>query len=270
MDAYQTHNYAQALAIFKQIDGTLLPPRTRKKLADMIDMAAAKKKEMDDATAARTSEKLPAGPKPAPGIPEVPPTGPAPTPRVGPDNLLKQQEALAQVEFQRLRSKALKVESEATARFGRGETDAALQDLQNFVAEVKASSLEPSKQNLLVRPVEARMDRLMILKHQTDFLTKEAQRPPELQGRDDPGGPVQAEEAGGSRPAHEGRPTSCLDEAKYKEAYAKMQMAQSLDPDDASVNATMKMADTHDAQGTSSSESKANAGESDLGAGSTS
>ena len=111
--------------------------------------------ELDIATAVRNGDKLPTGPKPAPGIPDVPLVGPTPGAKTGADNLLKQQEALAQVEFQRLRSKSLRVESEATARFGRGETDAALQDLQNFIAEVK-SAADSSRASRICLPVRSK------------------------------------------------------------------------------------------------------------------
>lgn len=243
MEAYHTHNYAQALAIFKQIDGTLLPAEARKRLSDMIVAAAAKEQEMADAAAARTGgEKLPAAPRPAAGVPDLPVIGPAPVVRTWSDSMLKQQEALAQVEFQRLRSKALKVESEATQRFGRGETDAALQDLQNFTAEVKASNLEPAKQNLICRPIEARMERLRILKHQTDFLTKESRDRRNFRAE-------LTHEALDKEKKHEEvaqllkQANKLMEDHKYKEAYAKIQMAQSLDPDDASLNGQMMMAE---------------------------
>jgi type II secretory pathway component GspD/PulD (secretin) len=243
LEAYHTHSYAQALAIFRQIDGTLLPSEMRKKLGEMVTVATLKNQEMVEAAAARTgAEKLPTAPKPAGGVPDLPIVGPAPVVRNGSDNLLKQQEALAQVEFQRLRAKSLKVESEATARFGRGETDAALQDLMNFVAEVKASALEPSKQNLLCRPVEARMDRLKILKHQTDFLTKESRDRRNFKAE-------MTQEALYTQKKHEEvaqlmkAAHKLMDDAKYKEAYVELQKAQSMDPDDPSVTATLKMAD---------------------------
>jgi type II secretory pathway component GspD/PulD (secretin) len=244
LEAYHAHNYAQALAVFKQIDGALLPAEARKKLSEMITLASAKHEEMKVAAAARTgaTEKLPSAPKPAAGVPDLPIVGPSSVARTGSDNLLKQQEALSQVEFQRLRARALKVESEATARFGRGETDAALQDLMNFVAEVKASSLEPSKQNLLCRPVEARMDRLKILKHQTDFLTKESRDRRNFRAEMTQEAlykqKKQEEVAQLMKAAHK-----LMDDAKYKEAYVELQKAQTLDPDDPSVNATLRMAD---------------------------
>jgi type II secretory pathway component GspD/PulD (secretin) len=239
MDAYHAHNYPQALAIFKQIDGTLLPAPAREKLAEMIKGATVKKQEMEDAKLARTGEKLPTAPKMAPGLPDVP----TPAPRSGSDNLIKQQEAMTQVEFQRLRSKALRIESEATARFGKGETDAALMDLQNYIAEVKASTLDPAKQNMLVRPVEARMERLKILKHQTDFLTKEARDRRNFHAEMTQEAlykqKKQEEVAQLMKSAHK-----LMDEAKYKEAYVELQKAQMMDPDDPSVGATLKIADT--------------------------
>src|SRR5262249_28760545 len=184
----------------------------------------------------------PTAPKVVPGVPDLPGVGPAPTTKAGPDSLLKQQEALAQVEFQKLRSRALKVESEATARFGRGETDAALQDLQNFVSEVQATGLEQTKKNLLVHPIEARMDRLRILKHQTDFMTKESRE------RRDFKADLTHEALNKQKKQEEvaqlmKQATKLMDEAKYKEAYAKVQMAQSLEPDDASVNGTLQIAE---------------------------
>ena len=228
-EAFLARNYAQALAVFRQIDGMMLTAQDRKVMADMTAAAEGEEKKRQV-----TTDKLPAAPKPPVGVPDLPPTRPAAAPRTGADNLVQQQEALGQVEFQRLRTKALRVESEATARFGRGETDEALMDLQNFVTEVKASRLEPAKQNLLCRPVEARMDRLHILKHQTDFLTKEAKERRNFKAE-------MTQEALYKQKKQEEVAKLMKDaqrlseDHKYKEAYAKVQMAQSMDPDDASI-----------------------------------
>ena len=107
-------------------------------------------------------------------------------------------------------------------------------DLQNFVTEVKASKLPPARQNLLCRPVEARMDRLRILKHQTDFLTKEA--------REHRGVKAEMTQEALYKQKKQEEVAKLMKDAqrlsedhKYKEAYAKVQMAQSMDPDDASI-----------------------------------
>ena len=57
VEAFESYHYAQALAIFQQIDGTLLPSQSRKKLGDMIRVASVKKKEVEAATAARNGSK---------------------------------------------------------------------------------------------------------------------------------------------------------------------------------------------------------------------
>ena len=246
MAAMNAHNYPSALAIFQQIDPMLLNAKNRTQLADMMSVASARQKAQKENTAiaAGIDEKtgtapLTTGAKPY--VSELP--GSVPTQRVGADNLLKQQEALSQVEFQQLRSQGLKIESEATARFGKGETDAALLDLQNFVAKVRGSSLDTGKQNMLVRPIEARMERLKILKHQTDYLAKErvertgfkAEMTQEALFRQ-----KNQEEVAKLMKAS----GKLMDEGKYSEAYAQVQKAQAIDSDDPSVNASLKIIKT--------------------------
>lgn len=245
MAAMNANNDASALAIFQQIDPGLLNAKNRAQLSEMMMVASARLKSRKDGNVTQVAGTT--DPVKAPSIKNQPPINELPgtttTPRLGADNLLKQQEALAQVEFQQLRSQALKIESEATTRFGKGETDAALQDLQNFVAKVRGTSLEASKQNMLVRPIEARMERLKVLKHQTDFLSKErndrngfrAEMTQEALFRQK----NQEEVAKLMRASNK-----LMDEGKYSEAYAQVQKAQAIDSDDPSVNAALKMLKT--------------------------
>jgi type II secretory pathway component GspD/PulD (secretin) len=253
---YNSHNYGQALAIFQAIDASHLPAAKRPMLNEMIVSASSRQKAMNDTSLVKADTKdikLPPSelPKPAPtpmsaggaGTP-MPLPGPSPVmPKSGADNLLKQQEALTVVEFQQLRSQALKIESEATARFGRGETDAALQDLSNFVAKVKASNLDTGKQNMLTRPIESRMERLRILKHQTDFLTKESKEKRDFRSEMTQDAlNTQAKQQEVAKLLKQA--DKLHDEAKYKEAFALAQKAQQLQPDDMAVNATLKMTQT--------------------------
>src|SRR5262249_20222932 len=90
--------------------------------------------------------------------------------------------------------------------------------------------------------IEARMDRLLILKHQTDFLTKEAKDRRNFKTE-------MTHEALAKQAKQEDvaklmkEATQLMAESKYKEAYVKVQIAHSMDPDDASVNGTMMMAE---------------------------
>ncbi len=246
MAAFHANNYSSALAIFQQVDPTLLNAKNRSQLADSMSLAANRQKAMKDSAVVPASgldDKTALAPKAVmpPAVGEL--TGAVPTPRIGADSMLKQQEAMAHVQFQKLRTQGLKVESEATARFGKGETDAALQDLQNFVAEVRGTTLDAGKQNLLVRPIEARVERLKILKHQTDFLTKERS------GRTGIKAEMTQEALFRQKNQEEVAKLmkasgKLMDEGKYKEAYAQVQKAQAIDSDDPSVNAAQKMIKT--------------------------
>ena len=233
--AFSASNYAQALAVFKQIDPMQLPATSRAEMKDKTVEAVTKLKAEDDLKAALANGGTV---KPSPRSPAA--ELPNPAPRGGADNLVKQQEALSQVEFQKLRSEALKLESDATARFGRGETDAALGDMDKFVAKVKATTLEPNKQAMLVRPIEARMDRLRIVKHQTDFLTKESRDRRNFNSS-------MTQEAMYREKKHE-EVTALLkqanklnEEAKYREAMVCLEEAKTMDPDDPSINGTLQM-----------------------------
>lgn len=222
--AYTQKNYEQALSIFKLIDPALLPPQKRASMSQLV------------ATAARATEQsgglLQAA---APGNPTVlPPPG-------GENSLLKQQEAMSELKFQKLRAKGLEVEASATARFGKGETDAALADLNNFIAEVRSSNIDQPKVALLVRPVESRIERLKVLKHQQDFLTKEAK---DLKSfRNQMSQEALQKEYKRSEVAKLLKDFGRLcDEGKYQEAYKVAMKAKELDPEDPAAGAAMNMA----------------------------
>ena len=86
------------------------------------------------------------------------------------------------------------------------------------------------------------MERLKILKHQTDFLTKEAK-----DRRDFTSGMTQEALYKEKKQEETAKliksANKLMDEAKYKEAYVQLQKAQELDVDDPAVRATMSMAE---------------------------
>ena len=56
----------------------------------------------------------------------------------------RQADALRKVQVQKLRSDGLKIQADAQAAFGRGETDLAIQMLVDYANRVRSSGLEPS------------------------------------------------------------------------------------------------------------------------------
>ena len=89
-----------------------------------------------------------------------------------PDSVATQADALRKVQFQKLRSDGLKIQSDAQAAFGRGETDLAIQMLVDYANRVRAANLEPSSVALLLRPIESRLEMFRVMKGQTDAIAR--------------------------------------------------------------------------------------------------
>jgi type II secretory pathway component GspD/PulD (secretin) len=225
--AFQNRSYEQALSIFKLIDPTLLPQVKQTAMKDM-SMQAVKALQQPDTVVQNNNPMMPR---------EV---LPAPVEKNGADSLLKQQEALMELHFQKLRSRGLQVEATATARFGKGETDAALADLQGFILEVNGANIDHAKRAMLTRPIEARVERLKVLKHQQDFLTREAKDLKNFRNQ-------MTQEA--LNQAHKKEEVAklmksfnrLLEEGKYQEASKVALQARELDPEDPAAQAAMHM-----------------------------
>src|SRR5439155_291445 len=83
--------------------------------------------------------------------------------------LLNQTRALQDVAFQKLRQEGLEVQREAQDRFKSGDTDRALEVLQDYLAKLNDTQLEVDRVALLRRPVDARLMQFKTLKAQKDF-----------------------------------------------------------------------------------------------------
>ena len=131
--------------------------------------------------------QLPAGPTSDSPLPAVPPSvnpmgaslpgvarvGPDASKGGAPENLAGQADAMKKFAFQKLRSDGLKVQADAQAAFGRGETDLAIQMLTDYSTRVRAAGLEPTSVALLLRPVDSRLEMFRVMKGQADALARE-------------------------------------------------------------------------------------------------
>ncbi len=160
--AYNNRDYAKALAYFKQVEPTLMEPARRSQLSELIVTAQMRAPstsgQVANAVASKTpkSEVYQAG-----GFNDQNKPNDA-------DSLLKQQEQLQSLEFQKLRGEALKLEQDATVRFGKGETSEAMKDLNDFIGKVKQSHLDADQQKVVVRQLEIRVDRLKLVQHNVE------------------------------------------------------------------------------------------------------
>jgi type II secretory pathway component GspD/PulD (secretin) len=238
--AMQSRDYRQADALLKQIDPAMLSPEKQRLYGEYVQTARTETRKAEQAQAA-------AAPKPT-LIPVAAVGGTGPVPGVAltgeagsAESFAKQVEALQTIEFQRFREDGLKIQREATALFQKGETDASIQMLADYIASVKASSLEPSRVGLLTRSADHRMQQFKMLKAQQDFETR--QRVGKEEWRDKREKKILGEEQKHQQvKALMSESRQLLDEGKYREAEMKAMQANELDPDDPSTGAAVKIA----------------------------
>jgi type II secretory pathway component GspD/PulD (secretin) len=257
VEAAKNKDHGHALGVLVLIDPNLLPKDVQKQREELI---AACKAEVDktagpkgDAVVTTAGTQPPMTPEPP--ITPVPGTGsdaPLPgTARVGtgtdpkaanPDALTNQLGSMKQVAFQKLRSEGLKVQADAQAAFGRGETDTAIHMLADYGTRVRAANLEPASVALLMRPIDSRMEMFRLMKGQADALTREKKDKKELKeliatGRGPADEQRKAEVQKLVRQFH-----ALVRDSKFAEAEKVALQAKQLEPDDPAISTLAYMA----------------------------
>jgi type II secretory pathway component GspD/PulD (secretin) len=154
VQAYYAKQYEQALTLFKLIDPTQLTPNDKATYATLTSACAAEVGKVKGV--AQTAGQDPSLGAKAPA-----------------DTVAVQQNAMTDLEFQKLRSEGNKLLSDAQAAYGKGDTDLAMSMLQDFQTRVRSSSLSASKQALLLRPIDGRLETFAIMKRTMDRVTQE-------------------------------------------------------------------------------------------------
>ena len=252
--SYKNKDYQQTFDVLVLVDGNLLTGDLR---AARSQMLTACKAELDKtgtgiATAGGIQPPdmgLPTG-APA-GAPQTtdptasaPGTNPPGTARVTTDGPVSQADALKKVQFQKLRSEGLKVQTDAQAAFGRGETDLAMTMLVDYSNKVRAAGLDASSVAMLLRPVDGRLDTFRLMKGQIDAtarLTKEKREAKDLVvGRG-----IAEEERKKEVAVLVRRYNELLKKNDYAMAERVALQAKQLDPDDPAVGALYESAKLH-------------------------
>jgi len=171
--ACKTRDYSHALSVLVIIDPNLLTTEMKSKRDELI---ATCKVELDKTgtVVASAQQPIPMGGTLAPTIPMAPGSatvGGTPKPS-NPDSLASQADAMRQVTFQKLRTDGLKVQTDAQAAFGKGETDVAIQMLIDYKAKVQASGLDSARAAMLNRPIDGRLDMFKVMKGQADAVAR--------------------------------------------------------------------------------------------------
>jgi type II secretory pathway component GspD/PulD (secretin)/tetratricopeptide (TPR) repeat protein len=159
------------------------------------------------------------------------------------DPLLAQTEAMRQVKFQKLRQEGQEVQREASEKFRTGQTDAAIEMLQEYLAQLNDAQLELGQVALLKRQPEARLQQFKLLKAQRDFLNEQdgqVRRKQEEKTRE-----VLYEESKEKKVAELMKQYNTFyAEGKYPEAERLAMQAHELDPDNPMASAAISIVRT--------------------------
>src|SRR5262249_48841361 len=170
--AYRRREYAQASAMMQAIDLRLLDAERQNRLREESmtpEMAQAGSTGRAGATdlgskpassgLTRVGAQAPADAAPLPGVP-LPATaskgapGTAVASDAGAPDLLDNHKKMQRILYEKLRQEGLDAQREASEKFRQGQVDAALELLQDYVANLKDEKLDPSQVAALKRPVE--------------------------------------------------------------------------------------------------------------------
>jgi type II secretory pathway component GspD/PulD (secretin) len=156
-------------------------------------------------------------------------------------SFLQQAKAMHEVKFQKLRDEGFKSQEESARRFRSGETDRALEILQEYLSLVADTGLDSNSTSLLRRPVEARLQQYKTLKAQKDFAASQDQaRQASRASRSQ----KELAEQNKQKRIQElmAQYNSLFKEAKYSDAEMYAMQALELDPDNATVAAAVNIA----------------------------
>ncbi len=229
--AFRRRDYAYSSSVLRSLDPKMLEPEQQARMRELMAVP-----EMRQGPAAGMA--VAQGPAPttvAPGVPLPAAAGKVPGAETSPEtSYLEQVQAMREVKFKKLREQGLEVQSEATKRFQAGETDRALEVLQEYLSVLPDTGLDGERTNLLRRPVESRLNQYKTLKAQKDFDSARTQA--RDGGHKAHGQKVLAEQNKQKRVQElMGQYNKLVVEAKWTEAEGLAMQALDLDPDNAII-----------------------------------
>jgi type II secretory pathway component GspD/PulD (secretin) len=234
---FNRRDYAQAASILHAVDLTLLEPDKQARYREIMQTP-----EMRPQALTLVSAKTPAGSLPGTAHASDAAGGP---PASAPleESLAQRTRAMQEIKFQQLRTKGLEVQTEALQRFQAGDTDRALELLQDYLARLREAQLEPERLALLQRPVDSRLQQFKMLKVQADYEKMNKSHHDAI--LDQRKREELAEENKKKQIAElMSQYRTFFKEAKYTEAEALAMRARELDPDDAQLSAAVYIAET--------------------------
>jgi len=174
--AYNRGDYRQASQLLTAIDIKLLDERHKARLREIVvkpEMQAGARGVQVALTGAHEAQETPLNPQFNPQ-PILHTTGASDPGRAratdsADQSLLARTRAMREVKFQQLREQNMKIQADALERFRSGQTDNAVDMLNDYLAQLSQEQLDPGQLTLLRRPIESRVQQFRLMKAQVDF-----------------------------------------------------------------------------------------------------
>jgi type II secretory pathway component GspD/PulD (secretin) len=274
--AYNRGDYNHAGALLTAIDTKLLDERRQARLREMLmtpqmqpsaTVAGRTQVAAGEPGASATGgqeaqeprDRRPAGPGVGtqspeqiglPGRPGEVAAGSPGRPEVGharatdsPEPLLAHTQAMREVKFQQLRRQGMEAQSQAAEKFRAGQTDEAIDMLQDHLNTLLEQQLDPGQLTLLRRPIESRLHQFRLMKQQAEFASRSQQS--RQQAGLKMASKVKAEELKQKNVSELMKQFNDLyRQGHYAEAEALAMRAHEVDPDNGVATAAVAMART--------------------------
>jgi type II secretory pathway component GspD/PulD (secretin) len=248
LQAYRNRDYRRASLILASIDTRLLDESRQGRLREILNTpemrpSAGGAIALMGAQEPSSKSMAPQG-DPQPVL-QTPSGGDAGHARATDDpgqSLLERTRAMREVKFQQLRTEGLSIQTQALERFRTGQTDVAVDMLQDYLLRLSEEQLDPGQFSLLRRPIESRLQAFQLLKAQAELANNRFDKR-SLDVKKDLAKAKNAEQVKQKNIAQLMKQyNELLKEAKYAEAEMKALQVKELDPDNAMATAAVAMA----------------------------
>jgi Flp pilus assembly secretin CpaC len=165
--AWQNRDYRRASLILASIDTSKLDERRRGRLREMLNTPEMQPHAQAGGIALTSGQS--SSMSGAPAFPSDTQTGQARATDDMGQSLMMRTRAMREVKFQQLRTEGLNVQSQALERFRTGQTDLAVDMLQEYLGRLGEEQLDPAQLAMLRRPIDSRLQQFQLLKAQADL-----------------------------------------------------------------------------------------------------
>jgi type II secretory pathway component GspD/PulD (secretin) len=255
--AYRNREYRRASLILASLDTKLLDERRQRQLREILNTPEMAPSARGAAIALTSAQDVnskdgntknvgtPSNPPPMSWTPNSGDTGHARATDDPSQSLLTRTKGMREIKFQQLRTEGLAIQSQALERFRTGQTDVAIDMLEEYLNRLAEEQLDPAQLAMLRRPIDSRLQQIQLLKAQAEMVNNRFDE----KSRDVKRDLAKAKNAEQVKQKNIAQLMKQFNElygqAKYSEAEMVAMRVKELDPDNPMATAAVTMAKYH-------------------------